>query len=235
MQEFFGLAYFGPKCSPCWLTCSAVARPPACRRVLSSPIFWPVLSHGDTKHVLLFPEDAYESFTLTAQAFDLAERPQTPVFVMLDPDIGMNDRLCKPFDRDDSRRYDRGKSDERRRPRFGKTFRSLFDVDGDGIPYRTIPATHPNKGAQPWYDTQRLCQVQRETGADYVQHGAPASQVRDRQDPRAGACDQESCSAARAGVIYYGSTSPAMDEAFVLLAKQGVHVDLPCVRGFPLC
>ena len=64
-------------------------------------------SHGDTKHVLLFPEDPYECFTLGAQAFDLADRLQTPVFVLLDLDIGMNDSLCQPFDWDDQRRYDR--------------------------------------------------------------------------------------------------------------------------------
>src|SRR5712675_2277112 len=105
-------------------------------------------SHGDTKHVLLLPEDPAEAFEFAAQAFDLAERLQTTIFVMLDLDIGMNHRLCRPLKWDDSRQYDRGKVmtaemlDEE-----GRDFGRYLDVDGDGITYRTYPGTHPTKGS----------------------------------------------------------------------------------------
>src|SRR4030095_13012444 len=79
--------------------------PPQKPSVLSAP--YP--SHGDTKHVMLFPEDPKECFELGAFAFDLADRLQTPVFVLSALDIGMNDRLCAPFVWDSGRRYDRGK------------------------------------------------------------------------------------------------------------------------------
>jgi 2-oxoglutarate ferredoxin oxidoreductase subunit alpha len=110
MQEFFGLAYFAEV--PVVVFNVQRGGPSTgmpTRTQQSDLISCAYASHGDTKHVLLFPEDPYECFTLGAQAFDLADRLQTPVFVLLDLDIGMNDRLCHPFDWDDSRRYDRGK------------------------------------------------------------------------------------------------------------------------------
>ncbi|HET6319859.1 MAG TPA: 2-oxoacid:acceptor oxidoreductase family protein, partial [Chloroflexota bacterium] len=104
-------------------------------------------SHGDTKHVLLFPEDPHECFEHAARALDLADRLQTPVFVMTDLDIGMNQRLCKPLKWDDSRTYDRGKVMTAEMLDAGTQFGRYLDVDGDGIPYRTYPGTHPEKGA----------------------------------------------------------------------------------------
>src|SRR6185369_11581140 len=103
-------------------------------------------SHGDTKHVLLFPEDPRECFEFSAEALDLADRLQTPIFVMTDLDIGMNQRLCEPFVWDDKREYDRGKVMTREMLDEGRDFGRYLDVDGDGIPYRTYPATHPTKG-----------------------------------------------------------------------------------------
>ena len=236
MQEFFGLAYFAEV--PAVLVNVQRGGPSTgmpTRTQQSDLIACAYASHGDTKHVLLFPEDAYESFTFTAQAFDLAERLQTPVFVMLDLDIGMNERLCKPFDWDDSRRYDRGKVMSAEDLDAGKTFGRYLDVDGDGIPYRTIPATHPTKGAFFSRGTTRNAYAKySETGADYVYNMerlrrkfetaktlVPAPLLKKAAEPT------------RYGVLYYGSTSPAMDEAFALLAKDGVHVDLMRVRGFP--
>ncbi|HET6493088.1 MAG TPA: 2-oxoacid:acceptor oxidoreductase family protein, partial [Burkholderiales bacterium] len=104
-------------------------------------------SHGDTKHVLLFPEDPTECFEFAAQAFDLADRLQGPVFVMTDLDIGMNARLCAPFQWDDTRAYDRGKVMTYEDLESGKDFGRYLDTDGDGIPYRTYPGTHPTRGA----------------------------------------------------------------------------------------
>jgi 2-oxoglutarate ferredoxin oxidoreductase subunit alpha len=104
-------------------------------------------SHGDTKHVLLFPEDPAEAFEFAAAAFDLAERIQTTIFLMLDLDIGMNHRLCRPLRWDDARQYDRGKIMTEAMLEEGRDFGRYLDVDGDGIPYRTYPGTHPTKGS----------------------------------------------------------------------------------------
>jgi 2-oxoglutarate ferredoxin oxidoreductase subunit alpha len=104
-------------------------------------------SHGDTKHVLLLPEDPKESFDFAVLAFDLAERLQTPTFVLMDLDIGMNERLCEPLAWDDKRRYDRGKVMTAPELEAGKEFGRYLDVDGDGIAYRTYPGTHATRGA----------------------------------------------------------------------------------------
>src|SRR5260221_8779703 len=104
------------------------------------------LAHGDTKHVMLFPMDPNECFHFAADALDLAERLQTPVFLMTDLDIGMNQRLTDPFKWDDARRYDRGKLMTAEMLDAGKEFGRYKDFAGDGIPYSTLPATHPRKG-----------------------------------------------------------------------------------------
>ena len=104
-------------------------------------------SHGDTKHVLLFPEDPHECFEFAALSFDLADRLQTPIFVMLDLDIGMNEWLCKPLAWEDSRAYDRGKVLSAEELEAGREFGRYLDVDGDGVTYRTYPGTHPSRGA----------------------------------------------------------------------------------------
>ncbi len=106
-------------------------------------------SHGDTKHVMLFPRDPHEAFVFGAEAFDLADRLQTPIFVMLDLDIGMNQHLCASrCEWDDSRVLDRGKVMTAEELEAGRDFGRYLDVDGDGIPYRTYPGTHPTRGAR---------------------------------------------------------------------------------------
>src|SRR3954451_10213524 len=104
-------------------------------------------SHGDTKHVLLFPEDPHECFGFAALALDLADRLQTPIFVLSDLEIGMNERLAAPLAWDDTRRMDRGKVMTAADLEAGREFGRYLDVDGDGIPYRTYPGTHPTRGA----------------------------------------------------------------------------------------
>jgi 2-oxoglutarate ferredoxin oxidoreductase subunit alpha len=96
-------------------------------------------SHGDTKHALLIPEDPAETFDFAADAFDLADRLQTPVFVMIDLDIGMNHRLCRPLSWDDKRQYDRGKVLSAEELDKATDFGRYMDVDGDGIAWRTVP------------------------------------------------------------------------------------------------
>ena len=236
MQEFFGLAYFAEV--PVVVFNVQRGGPSTgmpTRTQQSDLIACAYASHGDTKHVLLFPEDPYECFTLGAQAFDLADRLQTPVFVLLDLDIGMNDRLCQPFAWDDQRRYDRGKVMSAEQLEAGKNFGRYLDVDGDGIPWRTIPGTHPTKGAFFSRGTTRNAYAKySEAGTDYVYNMerlrhkfetaktlVPAPVLKPASQPT------------RYGAIYYGSTSPAMAEASALLEAQDVHVDTLRVRGFP--
>src|ERR671919_626681 len=148
MTEFIGLAYFAE--IPVVLIDVQRGGPSTgmpTRTQQSDLLSAAYASHGDTKHVLLFPEDPAEAFEFAALSFDLADRLQTPIFVMLDLDIGMNHRLCRPLTWDDARTYDRGKVMTAAELEAGKDFGRYLDVDGDGIPYRTYPGTHPAKGA----------------------------------------------------------------------------------------
>jgi 2-oxoglutarate/2-oxoacid ferredoxin oxidoreductase subunit alpha len=192
-------------------------------------------SHGDTKHVMLLPQDPHECFEFSATAFDLAERLQTPVFVMTDLDIGMNQRLCKPFAWDPERRYDRGKVMSAEELEAGKDFGRYKDVDGDGIPWRTLPATHPSKGAYFTRGTTRNAYAQySEAGPDYLYNVhrllkkfATAANLVPQPEVRAAARKT------RLGVLYFGSTAPAMDEALEALAEAGIHLDAMRLKAFP--
>ena len=236
MQEFFGLAYFAEVPAVIFdVQRGGPSTGMPTRTQQSDLISCAYASHGDTKHVMLFPEDPYECFTLGAQAFDLADRLQTPVFVLLDLDIGMNDRLCKPFDWDDSRRYDRGKIMTAEMLDAGKNFGRYLDVDGDGIPWRTVPGTHPSKGAFFSRGTTRNAYAKySEAGTDYTYN---MERLRRKLETAKKLVPAPvlvpAAQPTRLGAIYYGSTAPAMDEARALLEAQGVHVDLLRVRGFP--
>jgi 2-oxoglutarate ferredoxin oxidoreductase subunit alpha len=236
MQEFVGLAYFAE--IPAVIFDVQRAGPSTgmpTRTQQTDILSCAYASHGDTKHVLLFPEDPYECFEFAALSFDLADRLQTPIFMMLDLEIGMNDRLCKPLIWDDSRKMDRGKVMTAEELEAGKDFGRYLDVDGDGIPYRTYPGTHPSRGA---FFTRGTSKDRRarysEEGPDYAENMLrllkkfdTAKQLVPRPITRTAA------EPTRLGAIYFGSTSPAMDEAEEILAEQGIHVDLLRVRGFP--
>src|SRR6188768_3746225 len=168
MTEFIGLAYFAE--IPAVIMNVQRAGPSTgmpTRTQQCDLISCGYASHGDTKHVLLFPEDPHEAFDFGADAFDLADRLQTPIFVMLDLDIGMNHRLCRALKWDDSRKYDRGKVMTAADLDAGKDFGRYLDVDGDGIPYRTYPGTHPSKGS---FFTRG---TSRDRYARYTEEGAP--------------------------------------------------------------
>src|SRR6202165_4254264 len=148
MQEFLGVAYFAA--IPAVIIDVQRGGPSTgmpTRTQQSDVLLCAYASHGDTKHVLLFPEDPYECFEFAAQALDLAERLQTPIFMMTDLDIGMNQRLCQPLKWEDERKYDRGKVMSEKMLDAGMEFGRYLDVDGDGIPYRTLPGTHATTGA----------------------------------------------------------------------------------------
>ncbi|MCA6223747.1 MAG: 2-oxoacid:acceptor oxidoreductase subunit alpha [Phenylobacterium sp.] len=192
-------------------------------------------SHGDTKHPMLLPMDPGECFTFAAQAFDLADRLQTTVFVMLDLDMGMNEWLTEPFKWDDSRRMDRGKVMTYEELEAGRDFGRYLDVDGDGIPYRTYPGVHPNRGGYFTRGTSRNPYARySEEGSVYVDNVqrllrkfetakslVPAPELRPASAPT------------RDGVIYYGSTGPAMHEALGLFERQGRRLDALRIRAFP--
>ncbi|MCB8747325.1 2-oxoacid:acceptor oxidoreductase subunit alpha [Rhodoferax sp. U2-2l] len=236
MTEFIGLAYFAE--IPVTIINVQRGGPSTgmpTRTQQSDLLSCAYASHGDTKHVLLFPQDPHECFTHCAAALDLAERLQTPIFVMTDLDIGMNQRLCKPFVWDDAKEYDRGKIMTAEELEAGKPFGRYRDVDGDGIPWRTLPGTHPTKGAFFTRGTSRNPQAMySEAGADYIYNMerllrkfitattlVPQPVFRPAQQPT------------KLGVIYYGSTSPAMREALDVLDRNGVHVDAMRLCAFP--
>ncbi len=236
MSEFIGLAYFAE--IPAVIIDVQRGGPSTgmpTRTQQSDVMKCAYASHGDTKHVLLFPEDPYECFEMGAQAFDLAERLQTPVFMMTDLDIGMNQRLCNPLAWDDARRYDRGKVMTDKMLEAGMEFGRYLDVDGDGIPYRTLPGTHPTKGAYFTRGTSKNAHAAySEAGPDYVYNMqrllkkfetaktlVPKPVLTPSKEP------------ARFGCIYYGSTSPAMHEALEALSQSGIFVNALRVRAFP--
>ena len=236
MQEFIGLAYFaeipavifnvqraGPstgmptRTQQCDLTCCAYA------------------SHGDTKHVLLLPEDPAEAFDFGALSFDLADRLQTPIFVMLDLDIGMNHHLSRPFKWEDGRVYDRGKVMTAEELEAGKDFGRYLDVDGDGIPFRTYPGTHPTKGSYFTRGTSRDRYARyTEDGAAYVDNMQRLIRKFDTaKDLVPRPLIANAAESTKYGVIYFGSTAPAMEEAIGLIEARGHAVDRMRIRAFP--
>src|SRR5688572_19539152 len=236
MSEFIGLAYFAE--IPVTIIDVQRGGPSTgmpTRTQQSDVLACAYASHGDTKHVLLFPEDPHECFEFAAQSLDLADRLQTPVFLMTDLDIGMNQRLAQPFKWDDARRYDRGKVLSREDLEAGKEFARYKDLDGDGIPYRTLPGTHETKGAYFTRGTSRNPQAgYSEAGPDYVynmQRLQKKFEYAKTLVPKAVLTPAKV--PARFGCIYYGSTSPAMHEALETLAEQGIFINALRVRGFP--
>ena len=236
MQEFFGLAYFAE--IPAVIFDVQRAGPSTgmpTRTQQCDVLACAYASHGDTKHVLLFPEDPYECFTFGALAFDLADRLQTPVFVLLDLDIGMNERLVKPLAWDDTKRMDRGKVMTAAELEAGREFGRYLDVDGDGIAYRTYPGTHPSRGTFFTRGTSKDRYARyTESGAAYednmqrlLRKFATAAQLVPAPEMRPARAQT------RFGVIYYGSTAAAMHEANDLLAALSIELDLMRVRGFP--
>ncbi|OGA19997.1 MAG: ferredoxin oxidoreductase [Betaproteobacteria bacterium RIFCSPLOWO2_02_FULL_63_19] len=238
MTEFIGLAYFAEV--PAVIVNVQRGGPSTgmpTRTQQSDLLSCAYASHGDTKHPLLFPEDPRECFDMSALAFDLADRLQTPVFLMTDLDIGMNERLCDPFVWDDCRRMDRGKVMTREMLDAGADFGRYLDVDGDGIPFRTYPGTHPTRGAYFTRGTTKDRYARySEEGPVYVDN---MQRLLRKFETARGLVPKpvlrKAAQATRHGVIYFGSTSPAMSEALELLETQGLHVDALRVRAFPFC
>jgi 2-oxoglutarate ferredoxin oxidoreductase subunit alpha len=241
MSEFLGLAYFAEV--PVVLFDIQRGGPSTgmpTRTQQSDILLCAYASHGDTKHVLLFPANPSECFSMAADAFDLAERLQTPVIVMSDLDIGMNEWVTEPFAWDDRRRHDRGKvltaeQLENFRATKGREWGRYQDVDGDAIPYRTLPGTHPSMGA---FFTRG---TSHDENARYTEDGRIHARVLDRIlrkfETAAGLVPKPEISvrdkAARNGIIYFGANAPAVREALDGLEREGVRLNALRLKAFP--
>jgi 2-oxoglutarate ferredoxin oxidoreductase subunit alpha len=190
-------------------------------------------SHGDTRHVLLFPAHPEDCFYLTVQAFDLAERLQTPVFVLSDLDIGMNDWMCPDLKWDDQYRPDRGKVLTREEIDALPKFHRYLDRDDDGIPYRTLPG-ETAKGA---YFTRGSGHNQY---GGYTEDSTEYQVVVDRLLRKFNRARTlvpppviEGSGEHEIGLVAIGSSHGATHEAMDILRKQGIGVDYMRIRAFP--
>ena len=192
-------------------------------------------SHGDCKHVLLIPSNPQECFDMTAKAFDLADRLQTPVMLMSDLDLGMNDHLSAPLKWDDDHKYDRGKVLSAEDLERGKEFGRYLDVDGDAIPYRTIPGTHPTKGSFFTRGTSRDEYARyTEDGAAYVRNVDRLSRKWDTAKGLVPAAElYQEGKQSDAGMIFFGTTTYAALETMEMLDEEGINVDAMRLKAFP--
>ena len=234
MSEFLGLAYFAEIPAVIWdIQRSGPSTGMPTRTQQGDLIGAAYASHGDTKHPLLFPSTPKECFDFAAQALDLADRLQTPIMVLSDLELGMNDNLSDPFEWDDSRRYDRGKVLSAKDLDEVEVFGRYLDVDGDGIGYRTYPGTHPEKGA---FFTRG---TSRDEFAVYTESGAVYQRNMERlqkkwQTARTMVPEAHIANLGHSvGVLYYGTTALPMPEALDNLAESGIHMDTCRVRAFP--
>ncbi|TGD75205.1 2-oxoacid:acceptor oxidoreductase subunit alpha [Mangrovimicrobium sediminis] len=236
MSEFLGLAYFAE--IPTVLfnvqrTGPSTGMPTRTQQgdILSCAY----ASHGDTKHVLLFPSTPRECFDMGAMSFDLAERLQTPIILMTDLDLGMNDNMSPPLEWDDSRKYDRGKVMTAEQLEAGVEFGRYLDVDDDGICYRTLPGTHPHRGAFFTRGTSRdEYAVYTEKGEAYERNMLRLMKKWETMKEHVPAPEtiparQETDMA----VLYFGTSEQASLEALDRLADEGIHLNAMRVRAFP--
>lgn len=236
MNEFLGLAYFAEV--PAVLidvqrTGPSTGMPT--RTQQSDLTLAAYASHGDTKHVMLFPSTPTECFEMTADSFDLAERLQTPIMIMSDLDLGMNDHMTAPFQWDDSRTYDRGKTysaeDLEAIGRYGR----YLDVDGDGIPYRTIPGVHPTKGSYVVRGSSRdEYAVYTEDSAAYQRNMERLAKKWDTAKTLVHAPQRyQEKNTHRDGVMFFGTSTDSAQEALDMLKEMGHGLDALRLRAFP--
>jgi 2-oxoglutarate ferredoxin oxidoreductase subunit alpha len=190
-------------------------------------------SHGDTRHLCLYASDPREAFEMAVNAFDLAERFQTPVFVLSDLDIGMNDWMVPRLTWDDRYRPDRGKVLTAEQLDGVKTFHRYLDVDGDGVTYRTLPGTHP-KGA---YFTRGSGHNRQ---GQYTEDGDEYVEVLDRIDRKIQGAVRalpapfvRLSPGAKLGLVTLGGCHAACMEALDTFGREGLAVDYMRVRSFP--
>ncbi len=236
MNEFLGLAYFAEV--PAVLVDVQRSGPSTgmpTRTQQSDVLEAAYASHGDTKHVLLFPSTPKECFDMMADSFDFAELLQTPVILMTDLDLGMNDHISQPFAWDDKREYNRGKvlnaADLEKIEKFGR----YLDVDGDGITYRTYPGTHPTKGS---FFTRG---TSRDEYATYTEDSDAYHRNMDRLIKKWNTAKEivsppqvyQEKNNSKNGILFFGTSQYAAEEAMDLLKEEKVIVDAIRIRAFP--
>jgi 2-oxoglutarate/2-oxoacid ferredoxin oxidoreductase subunit alpha len=190
-------------------------------------------SHGDTKHVCLYPSNPEECFHMAPKAFDLADRFQTPVFVLTDLDIGMNDWMCRDLKWDDTYRPDRGKVLGKEEVEKLEKFYRYFDKDGDGIPYRTLPGVSPKAAYFARGSGHNQYGTYTEDSADYqivVDRLLKKWDSAKKLVPRAVI---EATAGSDVGLVSIGSCDGAIREAIDVLKTHDVGVNYMRIRGFP--
>lgn len=236
MNEFLGLAYFAEV--PAVLidvqrTGPSTGMPT--RTQQSDILEAAYASHGDTKHVLLFPSTPKECFEMTAEAFDLAEELQTPVIVMTDLDLGMNDHVSPPLVWDDKRKFRRGKVLDAAALEKLERFGRYLDIDKDGITYRTIPGTHPTKGS---YFTRG---TSRDEYAGYTEDSGVYMRNMDRLIKKWGTAKNmvpaphlyQKENKSKYGILFFGTSTYSSEEAMDHLKEEGIFVDAMRLKSFP--
>lgn len=234
MNEFLGLAYFSEV--PVVLVDVQRAGPSTgmpTRTQQSDILEAAYASHGDTKHVLLFPATPDECFHFMSKAFDLAEGLQTPVLVMSDLDLGMNDHMSEPLHWDDNKKYNRGKVLSAEELDTIKDWGRYKDVDSDGVPYRTLPGAHPTKGS---YFTRGSS---HDEYARYTEDSDTYVRIMERLEKKMETAKklvpppEIKGNGHAIGMIYYGTSAHACEEAKDLLSEAGTEVDTMRIKGFP--
>ncbi len=239
MGEFLGLAYYAEVPLVVWDVQRGAPSTGLPTRTMQGDITQVAfLSQGDTDSIMLFPKDANEAFEFGWRAFDYAERLQTPIFVMSDLDIGQNQWMCKPFEYP-TEPMDRGKilweEDLEQWEKEGKAWGRYLDVDGDGIPYRTVIGNKHPKAAyftrgtghdefarysedpEVWVRVLKRIKKKYET----ARHILPKPEI-------------ESSEGARFGIISFGSNHPAILEArHYLKEEKGIATDYLRLRAYP--
>lgn len=236
MNEFLGLAYFAE--IPTVLVDVQRAGPSTgmpTRTQQSDLLLAAYASHGDTKNILLIPSTPAECFTMVADALDLAEQLQTPVIVMMDLDLGMNDHVSPPFKWDERRIYKRGKVLTASQLEALGDWGRYLDKDGDGIPYRTLPGTHPEKGS---YFTRG---TSHDEYANYTEDAATYLRIMERLVKKfdtaktmvPGPEKYQDSDAHDYGLIFFGTSEYAAEEALDIMKAEGVYLDAIRIKAFP--
>lgn len=236
MNEFIGLAYFAE--IPVTLINVQRGGPSTgmpTRTQQADIISSAYASHGDTKHVLLFPSTPTECFEHAAAALDLADRLQTVVIVMSDLDIGMNEHMSPALTWDPCRQYDRGKVLSPEQLDAIQLYGRYLDVDGDGIPYRTYPGTHPTKGS---YFTRG---TSHDEYAKYTELGEVYLRNVDRLTKKWETAKYlvpapifyQQVNRSTYGMIFFGSTTYAALEAMDMMQDVGIVLDSMRICALP--
>jgi 2-oxoglutarate/2-oxoacid ferredoxin oxidoreductase subunit alpha len=234
MSEFIGLAYYSEvpgvffdiqRVGP---STGMPTRTQQCDLLLTA-----YASHGDTKHIVLYPSDPTECFSMAVQAFDLAERYQTPVFVLSDLDIGMNDWRCRRLRWDDTYRPDRGKVLTAEQLESMQVFHRYVDADGDGICARTLPGSHPRGAYFARGSGHNRFGGYTEDSDEYVEVVDRIARKIEGARAAVPAAELYEKAGAQIGIVAIGSADAAVREALEQLDQAGLPADYLRVRGFP--